>query len=71
MEAQIYVGGELKGLQCQYNRSMCSLCLWGASDGRVYVLFQCASFQTVQREAWTELSLKMPVAMYGSIILRD
>ena len=68
MEAQIYVGGEPKGLQC---RSMCSLCLWGANDGRVYVLFQCASFQTVQREAWTELSLKMPVAMYDSIILRD
>ena len=64
----VLMGGQPKGLQCNFNTSVCRLCSCGASDNPTHVLFECTAMQVTRDAAWTELSLKMPGAMLESIM---
>ena len=67
----ILMGGQPKGLQCNFANWPCRLCSSGASDSPSHILFECTGLQESRHWAWAELSLAMPRAMLESMSVLD
>ena len=63
----ILMGGQPKGIQCNFNNNACKLCISGAIESPAHVLFACPALQATRNDTWTRLLRIMPAAMAESM----
>ena len=52
----VLMGGQPKGLQCNFDSIKCKICSSGARDSPAHILFECTALQETRSGVWTELS---------------
>ena len=63
----VLMGGQPKGLQCNFVSNVCKLCTTGAMETPAHVMFACPALQDTRNNTWPRLLHAMPNAMAESM----
>ena len=63
----VLMGGEPKGLQCNFISNVCKLCLTGTTENPAHVLFTCPALLDTRNNTWPRLLHAMSHAMAESM----
>ena len=63
----VLMGGQPRGMQCNFSSSICSLCSGRESDSAGHILFQCEGLRDIREYWWNKFIESMPLAMVSSI----
>jgi hypothetical protein len=59
----VLLGGQPKGLQSNFGKSACRLCILNRKDTAQHILFECPSLEPAYSAEWRNVLLSMPYAM--------